>query len=486
MAFFLKKKVFYTLFTVAVIAIFGFFYFNREPEYNFEIEPVAPRDIVQVVSETGIVESGTHADLSFDISGRLEQILVKEGEKVEKGELLAALKGDTLYADVLSAKANLDVQNTRLNELLSNTSSGDGIEYQQLVEQQNNAVQNAYRSLLSTDLEAYSVDDFGTGSAPIISGIYNSDEQGDYFIDVFASSAQSGASFSATGLEKSSGPASQTSAVPLGTRGLFIKFPAGTIDINKRWIVSIPNKRSSTYATRLNAYEAANKTRDLTLSQNESSTYSISIAEAQIDQALAALNRAEVAYENTRLFAPFSGIISEIYLSLGETVSALTPVVSLFAESSHEIEVFIPEDDIAYIEIGDSADIMFDAYQGEIFKGYVQFVAPSAINREGVNVFKIIVAIEQVDERIRAGLSADVEIVAEVKESVLAVPTRAVVYENNEEHVRIFNGNEVALIPVTTGLQGSDGYIEIRSGLNQGQEIITFIDEDTLESLSKK
>lgn len=483
---FLKKKSFYIVVVILIGTGVLFISTRDDGEYDFETETVGTQTVTSIVTETGVVESDAEAELGFEISGRVASLGVREGDHVTRGDVIATLDDSSLYADLLSARARVDVEDAKLRELASVTGEGDSVEFQNLLAQQNRAVENAYRDLLSTDLVAVPALEFGVNTAPTISGTYNSTEEGDYIVDVFSSNTQSGASFVLSGLESGSGPATQSAPTSLGTRGLFIQFPTGTIESNKRWIISVPNKRSSTYTTRLNAYEAAVRTRDLTLSQKETTSYDIAIQEAQISQARAALSRAQVAYDNATLTAPFTGVVSEIFITEGETVSALSPVAVLVSHASYEIEVHVPEDDIRNIEVGDAADITFDAYPGDVFGASVTFVAPTAVEIDGVKVFKTILEFKEQDARIKAGLSVDIDIIAAEKAGVLAIPTRSVVSQDGKEYVRIFENGEFFLKPITTGLQGSSGYIEVIDGLSIGEEIVTFISEDTLEKLEEE
>ena len=81
----------------------------------------------------------------------------------------------------------------------------------------------------------------------------------------------------------------------------------------------------------------------------------------------------------------------------------------------------------------------------------------------------------EIDERVKSGMSADVTIETDKRENVLSVPYRAIVYKDSKRFVRILQGKEMQEIEVEIGLKGSEGEIEIISGLNEGDKVITFI-----------
>jgi len=75
-------------------------------------------------------------------------------------------------------------------------------------------------------------------------------------------------------------------------------------------------------------------------------------------------------------------------------------------------------------------------------------------------------------------MSGDVEIEALKKENVLYVPQRAVITKDGEKIVRVLKGKEINEVKVNTGLRGSDGKVEIISGIEQGEKVVTYLKKD--------
>ncbi len=115
-----------------------------------------------------------------------------------------------------------------------------------------------------------------------------------------------------------------------------------------------------------------------------------------------------------------------------------------------------------------------------MFSGKVIKIDPAETVIEGVATYKTTVQFTQEDPRIKSGMTADIDILTAEKENVIAVPARAVINKNGQKIVRILVGaeNTIKEVEVQTGIRGSDGNIEIIRGINQGDRVITFIEEE--------
>lgn len=105
-ALFRNKKV-VVIFLVAVTAVLGWRYFVDKKNGDFETAQIQKGVVAQEIILSGDVQADEHAKLNFLSSGELDYIAVKEGDRVEKGDLLARLDTTTLYQAFLSAEADL-------------------------------------------------------------------------------------------------------------------------------------------------------------------------------------------------------------------------------------------------------------------------------------------------------------------------------------------------------------------------------------------
>lgn len=434
----------------------------------FETAAVERGSVTRIVSETGVVEAADAVELAFTTSGRIESVLVREGDRVARGATLVALDAAHERAALRAAEAQARSAGSALGQTRS---------------AQDQAVESAHVALVSGDLQAYlAAGAFvteGTGwsyEQPRITGTYACKEEGEYRLMLYRSAAPSGYSFRVSGIEDLvTGTVSVSQPQPLGACGLFIQFPEGFArGSSVEWVIPIPNTRSATYASRRAGYEAALEARDLALVNAETTD----VAAAAVDQARAALAA-------TVLYAPFEGLVTDVAATRGQIASPGAPMVSLISADRFEISVAIPEDDIEGIAPGDRALVTFEAYDGVTLEAEVAYVAPAAaVSATGATTFKVLLRFLEEDARLRAGLSADVDIIVDRKDEVIAVASRAVIEEDGVRYARVMEG-ETAFrkVPVKTGLRG-EGQTEIVGGLSGGERIITFVSRDVLAALT--
>lgn len=479
----LKKYLIGTV-AIIIVIVLGSMWMSGGEERGFQTHVVEHRNLEQIVEGTGVVEAADEADLSFNISGGVAWILVDEGDVVERNAVLAELSNAQEYANVLSVQAQLDSAEAKLAER-RRSAEGGGEALEVVKRRQDRLVGNAYTKLLSEGLIIEPSYESTTVSAPTVSGRYGGQEgtykiiirqgsqSGDYEISVFDLEIVRDIEISETGLTS------------LGTHGLFIEFSDNlSLYTNTIWYLDIPNKKSSVYLSNYNAYQEALEQREDVIENARASEYDIRVEEANVSQARANLAKAQAQYSDTILRAPFTGVVIDLAMSAGEAVSAAKPVISLISEGAYRIKASVSEADIASVDVGNSAVVTFDAYDDEEFFAHVSFIAPSAKTVDGVSIFDVTFLFNEQDPRIKRGLSADVEIIAETRDDVLAVPSRAVIRERDgQRFVRILEEGTLVTRVVETGLRSSDGFVEIISGLEVGEEVIISTGEEDRQEI---
>ena len=488
MNFIKKHKIVSLIVILILIGSVAFFALRGSNEGNFETQIVEITVVEQFVEETGTVESYEEADLSLEQSGRVISIPVSRGEDVEAGDILIELDDSEQRANLLSAQAQLKAEQANLDDLLVNASgsSQSGSSLSATEKQQKTLIENSYSKLLSEGLVVEPSRSNYTQTAPTISGRYSGLE-GRYKIVIDRGSQVNDYELSVFDLETIRDvEISQTGLTPLGTGGLFVSF-SDTLGsyVGTTWYLTIPNTESSSYLANYNAYIAAKEGADVTVINTSNTEQKIAAQEARVDQALAAVKTAEANLAKRTLRAPFTGTVSNIGISVGETSAASSVVISLISNNNYEVLVEIPESDIAYVSVGDTADITFDAYDDDVFTARVTYISPGANVIDGVSTFETRLQFDNPDELIKSGLSADVNILTEKRTNVMAVLSRAIVERaDGERFVRVVENNDIFERTVTTGLRGTNGMVEITSGLNVGDEVITFITDETLSKLT--
>jgi RND family efflux transporter MFP subunit len=138
------------------------------------------------------------------------------------------------------------------------------------------------------------------------------------------------------------------------------------------------------------------------------------------------------ASQRARVTSPMDGVVITKGVELGETVTsgvssfnAGTVLFTVADLKSLLIRVNLNEVDIAKVSVGEPVRISLDAYPQKTFTGKVRFVAPAAKLVEKIKVFPVEVALDQLGDSFRTGMSANVEILGEKKDKAVSVPLEA-------------------------------------------------------------
>ena len=135
-----------------------------------------------------------------------------------------------------------------------------------------------------------------------------------------------------------------------------------------------------------------------------------------------------------------------------------------------EIEAKIPEVDIKRISKENAAIIWLDAFQKDVlFDAFVRKIDPAATVSDGVPTYITTLEFAKKDDRIKSGMTANIDIVTSKKENVITLPARAI---QTGSIVRVQVGEEIKEIQVERGVRGRNGEVEIVKGLNGGEVVI--------------
>lgn len=188
---------------------------------------------------------------------------------------------------------------------------------------------------------------------------------------------------------------------------------------------------------------------------------------------------AEEALEKTLLRAPVDGILSRKNIDVGEdAVSSASlsareeGVFEMISDQKFKIDAEIAEVDIGKIKVGTKVEIKLDAVGEEVFDGQIAKIDPVQTVIQDVVFYKAEVLVESQDQRIKPGMTADVEIVINEKKGVLTLPDKAIQTDNGKKYVRELVDSQVKNIDIETGIRDLQGNQEVKGGLQEGQEII--------------
>jgi RND family efflux transporter MFP subunit len=166
----------------------------------------------------------------------------------------------------------------------------------------------------------------------------------------------------------------------------------------------------------------------------------------------------------------------------GENAVANAIVISVADIGDLELEANVPESDIVKVALDQSAEVTFDAFSlDEKFEAKVTNIEPASTVIQDVVYYKVKFKLADPDDRLKVGMSSDIDIRIFEKDNVVMVPARAIKSEGNRKYVDVLKdekNNIVDKIFITTGLAGDEGMTEITTGLSGGEKIITLEKEE--------
>lgn len=199
----------------------------------------------------------------------------------------------------------------------------------------------------------------------------------------------------------------------------------------------------------------------------------IDSAEAQLQQARGSLAAAVANYQNTLLTSPIDGIVTKVNVKAGEA-APLGSAVTMLGTSPYRIEMYVSEIDVPKVQVSQTGSVELDAFRGTHFKLHVSTIDSAPTNKDGVNKYRVRLDFNYPHDDLKVGMTGDAEIDTGLRKDVISVPLRAVISNaDGTKTVRIIDSKgTIEQRPVTTGMEGSDGNVEIVSGVKEGESVV--------------
>lgn len=213
-------------------------------------------------------------------------------------------------------------------------------------------------------------------------------------------------------------------------------------------------------------------------------------ARAQIAQASAELSSAQLDLSRTTIVAPATGVVINKLVEPGTTVAASFQTPNLFeiaADTKHmQVEASVDEADIGQVRDRQPVRFTVDAYPGESFAASVRQIRKNATETQNVVSYLVILDVDNKDEKLLPGMTANVEIITGKHPSVVRVPSTALRFRprsvDRPDEKNLPANTQVVYVAtvnpyrperriVKAGLQGED-YVEIASGVALGDRIV--------------
>lgn len=182
-------------------------------------------------------------------------------------------------------------------------------------------------------------------------------------------------------------------------------------------------------------------------------------AQAIVAQREASLASAKVDLARTEIRAPVDGIVIKRSVDVGQTVAASLQAPELFVIAKDlrdmQVETSIDEADVGRIRVGQRATFTVDAFPGRTYAGEVKQIRKAAQSVQNVVTYTVLVSADNDDGRLMPGMTANVRIITDTRDSVLKVPNAALRFRPPGESAPAPTGNEKATaVPAAVPMGG--------------------------------
>jgi RND family efflux transporter MFP subunit len=194
---------------------------------------------------------------------------------------------------------------------------------------------------------------------------------------------------------------------------------------------------------------------------------SLEAARMGVEQARVAYSNAASMLENAEVKAPISGVVSSVNIVEGEYATSSNPPVTIVDSDSITVEFGISASIVNQVKMGDVAEVEISSAD---FKKEAVINSVSSSADIKTNLYTVSIVLEN-DGTIKPGMFAKVYLKTDKTDNALAVRTEAVKETEDKKFVFTAEGGKAVEKEVSTGLD-TGAYIEIKSGLSEGDKVI--------------
>jgi HlyD family secretion protein len=478
------------------VGVAGYLFFGaeREPqEPDYEVVSVRREIVTARVSAMGTIMPGRQANLTFKGSGRVSELLVAEGALVEDEQLLASLDVRELELALEQAQVSLEVSKTQLAQVEAGPSGGDlaaalaqlssaQASYEQVSAGPNPEDISTARANLTSAQAALRTVRQGPSEQEITVALSNLEQarislelaQAEYdrvsWMDGIGALPQSLNLQQAT-INYEAAQANYELATQGANDSQVRSAEAQVVQAQGALdrLLSSPSTNDLTVAEAQVAQAQANYDRLLdTPSEQE-----VAIARQQVRQAEIGVAQAELMLSGALLTAPFAGTVVHVNIEEQTMAQPGVPALTLVDLSHLYVDVSVDEIDIPEIGYGQEAILTLDALPGILIPAYVERVAPTSTIDGGIVSYQVRVGIIEPDHRLRAGMTANVEIITARHPDALVVPNRAIRIDRqaSRTYLEKLVGQRPVETDVEVGVRGEQ-FTQILTGLTDGDQVI--------------
>ena len=271
---------------------------------------------------------------------------------------------------------------------------------------------------------------------------------------------------------------------------------------------------------RFNRQKSLYKSKQLSTEEFEKSTKEIKTTEANLNIAKAAYDKKKQEYDNTKIYAPDSGIIISVGVSEGERVTTDLNATVLFQIAKDitkmEAALEIDDADVGYVKKRQKLKVTIDTFPNKQYKTKIHSIGYSPKIKSGTQYYKAVIFVDNSEKLLRPGLSINAKIAIAKQKNALTLPSQVFMINSKVlkeiakalkysfkpcdrplikmekkksdklQVVWIKHGNSFIEKPVKTNIT-DDIYYQIVDGISEKDEVVVDIEEtDQMEEIMKK
>jgi HlyD family secretion protein len=444
------------LLTVASYLAYQRLSLSEQTNQHPMITTVERMNLAITVSANGTVSPEQVVNVSPKTAGILTKLLVKEGDRVTKGQAIAMMDDSTLQGQLKQSRAQLAQQKTNLNKLLNGNRSQEIAQAKAQWSEAQAKLQQLETGNRSEDIEQAQArlrqaqakwrqaeDDLRRNQSLYSAGAISQQTVNQKRADRDSAKAQVNETQSALDLQNR------------GTRSEEVDQARSQVEQRRQaWDLLKSGARSEDIET----------------------------AQQQVEAAEGMLQTMQSQINDTVIRAAFDGIVTRKYAdpgafvtptTAGSSVSSATSSSILSLASTNQVVANVSESNISKIQIGQSVTITADAYPGKTFKGRVSQIATQAIVQQNVTSFEVKATLSPDAKRqLRSGMNVSINFNVGELQKVLTVPTIAVTRQQKITGVFIGSPNQPPTFkPIVTGATVKDR-TEVKTGLDGTEHIL--------------
>jgi HlyD family secretion protein len=417
---------------------------------------VQQKSLPITLSANGTIKPERTINLSPKTSGYLKQLLVKEGDRVQEGQIVAYMDDSNLQGQLIQAQAQLAQQEANLSKLLNGTRSEEIAQAEAQLSEAQARLQQLETGNRSEEI-AQAQAQLSKAQADL--RLAEDDLRRNQTL------LSAGAISEQTVVQKRSAREVAQAAVNQALAALELQ-ESGT--------------RSEEIAQARSQVEQRQQA--LNLLKAGSRPEEIEVARAQVESARGALQTIQTQLNDTIIRAPFSGFVTRKYADPGSFVTPTTAGSNvegaasnsiLTLVSTYQVVAYLDEANIARVKVGLPVKITADSYPDRSFNATVSQVAAQATTTANVTSFEVKVALEPAAQQVlKVGMNVETEFqVGQLNQAIL-VPSAAIVRQQNGTGVYVVTQDKQTVFkPIKIGITVNE-QTEVKSGLNRDDQVL--------------